>query len=83
MQWKGGQDAERCSVRARRSGGITHPSPRTICAAPRGDALDLQERKMIFSCSCCAFPLTDLSLREKELYSQHPEVPGRGGRTFL
>lgn len=83
MQWKGGQDAECCRVRARRSGGIAYPSPRKISAAPRGDALDLQEGRVILSCSQCTFPLTDLSLGERELYSQHPEMPGRGGRNLL
>lgn len=83
MQWKSDGDDKRCRVRARRSSGIACPSPHTTSAAPRGDAVDLQEGRVIPSCSRCTFPLTDLSLRERELYSKHPEVPGRGGRTLL
>lgn len=79
MQWKGGQDTEHCRAGARRSGGIAHLCPCTFSAATRGDGLDFREGRMTLSCSRCTFPLTDLSLRERELYSQHPEVPGRGG----
>lgn len=81
MQWKGGQGAKRWRGRARRPGGVARPFPRAISAAPRGAALDLQEGRVTLSRSWCTFPLTDLSLRESELYSQHPEVPGGGGRT--
>lgn len=79
MQWTGRQDAECCRVRARRFDGIACPPPCTICAAPRGDALNLQERRMALSCSWCTFLLMDHNLREGEFYSKHPEVPARGG----
>lgn len=78
MQQKGGQDAECCRVRARRSGPIALPSPPTISAAPRGETLDLQEWRAIST-----FSLMDLSLREIEPYSQHPDLTGKGGRSLL
>lgn len=77
MQQKGGQDAECYRVRAR-SGAIALPSPPTISAARRGETLDLQEWRAIST-----FSLMDLSLREIEPYSQHPDLTGKGGRSLL
>lgn len=55
------------------------PSSCTICAAPRGDAFDLQEGRLILSCSLCTFlPWSIASGKDSSIHSIQRCQEGEG-----